>query len=316
MAEITRTERGRARQLGAAWAIAFLLLLLAGGASAAPDPANAEKGSTLGVVVGDLSFEQIDELGISLGVLVHSVVPDSPADQAGVEPGDIVIALDGTPVYSPQRLQWIMSTQPAGEPVTLSVRRGDAQAGEVIGIQVVPAVHRAVTEKARAARGGGERSWLGIQMHPMTDALRQMYQVPMGRGVLIADVEQDSPAAQAGLLPGDILLRFDRRKIRSLQDVYRALAFFDPGETVELEVIRGGQTKSLQATLGGKAMRGGIPLYPSFGHPDLQGPPIWMGPPPGVWPEGLEGLRDFLPVPPRRPGLEMEELRPGREIAL
>jgi serine protease Do len=247
---------------------------------------------------------------------VHSVVPDSPADKAGVEPGDIIIALDGTPVYSPQRLQWIMSKQPAGEPVTLSVRRGDAEAGEVIGIQVVPAVHGAVTEKARVAGGGGERSWLGIQMLPMTDALRQTYQVPMGRGVLIADVEQDSPAAEAGLRPGDILLRFDRRKIRSLQDVYRALAFSDPGETVELEVIRGGKRKSLQATLGGKAMRGGIPLYPPFGDPSYRGPQIWMGPPPEVWPESLEGLRDFLQVPPRRPGLEPEELRPGHEIAL
>jgi membrane-associated protease RseP (regulator of RpoE activity) len=143
-----------------------------------------------------------------------------------------------------------------------------------------------------------------------------MYQVPMGRGVLIADVEQGSPAAQAGLLPGDILVRFDRRKIRSLGDVYRALAFFEPGEAVELELIRGGKTKSLQAVLAGTAMRGGIPFYHPFGHPNFRGPHFWTNPPAELWPERLEGLRQFMKPPRREPGLELEELRPGREIVL
>jgi S1-C subfamily serine protease len=287
------------------------LALLTGGAPAAPTA-----GPTLGVVVGDLTFEQIDELGISLGVRVHAVVPESPAAEAGVESGDIIIALDGAPIYSPQRLQWILSKQPPGEPVVLSIRRGEGETAEVIELKAVPTLPQAEEGIAQVPGTMDQRAWLGVRMQPMTSALEQQYAVPRGRGVLIADVGPQSPAARAGLLPGDVLVRIDRRTVRSLGDVYRALAFFDPGETVELEVVREGETTTLEATLGGKAVRGGMPFYHPYGHPNMPRPRFWMEPPPESWPKRMEEFRDLMQVPPPLPRRSPAAATPGREIAL
>jgi S1-C subfamily serine protease len=132
-------------------------------------------------------------------VRVRGVAPASPAATGGIKPGDIFIALDGIPVYSPQRLQWILSKRRAGEPIKISVRRGDADTGEVLELSVSPAYSEA-TAGAAAAPSAPGRAWLGIRMEPMDNARRQHYAVPLDRGVLIADVGTDSPAAKAGVV--------------------------------------------------------------------------------------------------------------------
>ena len=104
------------KRIGAVRALSLVLVLMAGVTGAW-----ADRGPSIGVMVEELSFEEIDRLGLSLGVRVRGVAPASPAAEAGIEPADIIIALDGMPVYSPRRLQWMMSKRPAGEAVKLSV---------------------------------------------------------------------------------------------------------------------------------------------------------------------------------------------------
>jgi S1-C subfamily serine protease len=251
-------------------------------------------------MVGELSFEEIDRLGLSLGVRVRGVAPASPAATGGMKPGDIIIALDGIPVYSPQRLQWILSKRQAGESITISVRRGDAETGEVLELSVAPASSESTVGAAGAPSAPG-RAWLGIRMEPMDNARRQHYAVPLDRGVLIADVGTDSPAAEAGVVSGDVLLRIDRREIQSLGDVYRSLAFFDPGETVELEVFRDGKQQVLEATLGERMPRRAMPpVSGPFGQPSLpQGSHFRMAPP-QRWPQGMQEFHNFMQYPPQR----------------
>jgi S1-C subfamily serine protease len=74
----------------------------------------------------------------------------------------------------------------------------------------------------------------------MHQSQRHRYAAPIDRGVLVTNVATDSAAAKAGVVSGDVLLRIDRREIRSLGDVWRALAFFDTGETDVLELLRDG----------------------------------------------------------------------------
>jgi hypothetical protein len=114
------------------------------------------------------------------------------------------IALDGTPVYSPQRLQWILSKRRAGEAIKINVRRGDAETGEVLERSVAPAPSNSAADAAVAPSAPGT-AWLGIRMEPMDKARRQQYAVPLDRGVLIADVGTGSPAAKAGVVSGGVL---------------------------------------------------------------------------------------------------------------
>jgi S1-C subfamily serine protease len=290
-----RVDIGQGKRIRTLWALSLVFFLMAGATGA-----GADKGAVLGVMVEALSFEEIDSLGLSLGVRVRGIAPASPAATGGMKPGDIIIALDGTPVYSPQRLQWILSKRRAGEPIAISVRRGDAETGEVLELSVAPASSKAAAGSAVAPSAPG-RAWLGIRMEPMDNARRQHDAVPLDRGVLIADVGTDSPAAKAGVVSGDVLLRIDRREIRMLGDVYRALAFFDPGETVELEVFRDGDQQVLEATLGERMPRRAMPpVSGPFGQPSLPQSPHFRMAPPQRWPQGMQEFHNFMQIPPQR----------------
>jgi membrane-associated protease RseP (regulator of RpoE activity) len=151
----------------------------------------------------------------------------------------------------------------------------------------------------------------------MDQSQRQRHAAPLDRGVLITGVATDSAAAKAGVLSGDVLVRIDRREIRSLRDVYRALDFFDPGESVELEVLRDGANQVLEAELGGRMPRTGMPPFPRpFGQQNVpQGHPFWMIPQ-QRWPHSMEEHRNYMPAPPQRGQSGSGKEESGRNMPL
>ena len=91
---------------------------------------------------------------------------------------------------------------------------------------------------------------LGVLVLGMTPELRRHFGAPANRGVLIAQVESNSAAARAGLMVGDVLVRVDRRPVRSREDVVQALAAHGSGR-IRLSVIRQDQLVRLDATISG-----------------------------------------------------------------
>ena len=94
-----------------------------------------------------------------------------------------------------------------------------------------------------------KRAFLGVQLLQLTDELRRHFGVAEGEGVMISQVEKDTPAAAAGVVVGDVLVAIDGNKIGSGRDVVRAIRTRNDGDTVSLSVIRKGKTKTLEATL-------------------------------------------------------------------
>jgi membrane-associated protease RseP (regulator of RpoE activity) len=92
-------------------------------------------------------------------------------------------------------------------------------------------------------------SFLGVELVDITPALRALYGAPKDAGVLIGEVEKDSPAAKAGLEVGDVLTAVDGEKITSSWNVSRAVWRKSPGESVEIQVTRKGSSKTLKATV-------------------------------------------------------------------
>lgn len=103
--------------------------------------------------------------------------------------------------------------------------------------------------RSRVVMGPAGRAYLGIRMLDINEELREFYGAPNDAGLLISRVEEDSPAAAAGFLVGDVLTRIGDAPVGSSRDVIRAIARLEPEATVAVEVVRNGASLTLNATL-------------------------------------------------------------------
>jgi serine protease Do len=99
------------------------------------------------------------------------------------------------------------------------------------------------------AKGKVTRGWLGVSIQPLTPELAKSFGTKDTKGVLISDVIVDSPAAKAGILPGDILLEFDGKKMESPADLQRAVGFTSPGSSAKMKVLREKNEKVIEVKI-------------------------------------------------------------------
>jgi len=147
---------------------------------AGPDYAN-KKHLKLGVKISDLPQAELDSMGLEYGVGVKSVKPGSVADQAGLQSGDVITSVADRPVYSTQRLQYLVKKARGATSIGLS------RDGEALQLQ------------ATFAAPGSGRAMLGVRVQQMTGDLKQAFGTDGESGVLISRVIEDSAASQAGL---------------------------------------------------------------------------------------------------------------------
>jgi hypothetical protein len=134
--------------------------------------------------------------------------------------------------------------------------------------------------------------WLGVKTESLSTELAKSSGLKDTDGVLIADIFADSPAAEAGLLPGDILLAFDGKKMTSPVVLRRAIGLTAPGVTVKLTILRQRSEHSIEAKIGemsGQRSLRPLPLWTRSGgrsmpaiHSCSSSAPIPAGPPPAA----------------------------------
>ena len=135
--------------------------------------------------------------------------------------------------------------------------------GEVIGINTavaqahgigfaIPA--NTVKEVLDQLLKGNSRSrpWLGIQMQSVTPEVAAYLGLPSAEGVLVVNVIPGSPADEAGLARGDVILQVDNQKVRNSEDLLSIIQQGKVGQRVNLQVFRGGRVRSIAVTLGEK----------------------------------------------------------------
>ncbi len=98
--------------------------------------------------------------------------------------------------------------------------------------------------------GETRRGWLGVKIQSVTSDLAETLGLEKQRGALVANVTQDSPAAVGGLLPGDVILKFNDKDVGSMRSLPRVVARTPIGKAVDVEVIRKGEKKVLQIEVG------------------------------------------------------------------
>ncbi len=228
-------------------------------------PQLREKGKVtrgyLGVQVGDLTPDLAQAFGLAVGTkgaLVQNVVPRGPAAKAGVQPGDLVVALNGKPVESAGQLTRSIALVPPGEQVKLDVLR---KGGEKK--QLAFKVAQRPEDEGQAAAGGkdeegggGEQAnkspKLGVSLAPMTPQIARQLGVPAEEGVVVADVVEGGPAQRAGIRQGDVVLEVNRQPAKKVEDVAAALAKLKEGDMALLRIRRGDSALFIAVPVGGR----------------------------------------------------------------
>jgi len=114
-----------------------------------------------------------------------------------------------------------------------------------IPIDIAANVEHQILEHGRVTRGH-----LGVAIQDVTQGLADSFGLKTPEGVLVSTVEPGSPAAEAGLKPGDVILRFDGKTIGNSAELPAQVAATKPGTTVKLDVTRNGVTRELSVTVG------------------------------------------------------------------
>jgi serine protease Do len=214
--------------------------------------------SILGVAIDEAREEDAQYAGLSevRGVLVNDYsLPNSPAEKAGIEPGDLIIELDGEPVYYVAQLQQLVGFKPPGSTVRVTIARKGGER-KTVNVRLIEAptdeqVAQAATPEPAEPRGetAGTAKALGISVRqPPTEVSQRLGEEHTGP--LVTDVDVDSPA-QGRVYPpqtgsADVITHVNNTRTRTVEEFQRALHAAPAGEVVSLRVYNtagGGVTR-------------------------------------------------------------------------
>jgi serine protease Do len=182
----------------------------------------------IGVRIQEVTGEIAESLGLSSqqGALVAEVTPNSPAAKAGIENGDLITGFDGKPVTDSRVLPRIVAETPIGRTVSVDVlRKGQKQ-----NLHIIVAMLEDDAQPAGAPNSApstapkvlSKFSRLGFALAPLSREQRARYKVGSDiQGVVITDVDPDSPADEKGIRPGDIIVEVQNEAVQSPEDVGR-----------------------------------------------------------------------------------------------
>jgi serine protease Do len=184
------------------------------------------------------------ELGVKdgTGALVNTVPEPGPAARAGIKPGDVIVEFNGRPVADNVALvSMVMATKP-GTSVPVTVVRNRERQTLNVTIDELNLEFEAGGESARVTPpDAAERTdtGFGMTLEPVTPEIARAAQLPRNRGAaVIASIERNSAAFNAGLSPRDIILEVNRQPVTSVAQVSKALQSVESGTPVFLLIWR------------------------------------------------------------------------------
>ncbi len=194
----------------------------------------------LGVAIQDVDrdIQKAMKLPSTKGVLIGDVQLGTPAARGGLKRGDVVVKVDGKAAESTGRFRNMIAAAGSGTKVKLEVLRDGKSKSLTIKLGELPS-----DEKEATARAGGSSSGDldGLSVAPLDDRMREKLDLGKGQsGVVITRINPGSPAAEAGLRPGDVILEVNRTKVDSVAELKKLYAGAKGNKL--LLVQRGGAT--------------------------------------------------------------------------
>jgi serine protease Do len=197
----------------------------------------------VGLRPNPITREEAEAFGISdAGALVESVEDGEPAARAGMQPGDVVVEYNGQPVPDNNSLiSMVVGTKP-GTTVPVTVMRDRKRVTLKVTVDELDLENELTGRSGRRAPDEPTTTGFGLTLEPITPEIARQLNLPRNRGAaVVSSVEPRSPAANARLLPGDVILEVNRQPVTNMSQVTRALENVRPGTTAFLLVWRNSQ---------------------------------------------------------------------------
>ncbi len=194
----------------------------------------------LGITMNDVTPENAGFFNLpdASGAIVSQVTPDSPASRAGLERGDVLRELNGKKIANGSALQVAVSETEPGTTIELGILRN----GKPLTLKAtVGEFHKGASEEAENDGSGQNKGKLGISLGDLTEDLRQQYNIPdTVKGAAIGEVRPGSPADDAGLAPGDVILEVNRKPVHDAESAANAIHAAPEGKDILLLVWANG----------------------------------------------------------------------------
>jgi len=194
----------------------------------------------IGVTIRSVDEIMAKSLGLDKveGVLVNDIMPESGAEKAGIEPGDVIIAIDGQKVSESNELQNYVAKKRAGDKVKITLIRD----GKKLTKNVVLKAREGDSFVEESTGMPGENQdqavkkfeELGFSVRSLTEDDKSALDVKYG--VVVANVKPNSPAWKRGLMPDGVILKAGKKKIKTVSDLKKVFAGKQSGDAIMLQV--------------------------------------------------------------------------------
>ncbi len=221
----------------------------------------------LGVVTTELDDALREALDFEeAGVLIEDVVKGSAAEEAGLKEGDIIMELAGTPIFTVKRLSKTIKRHDPGEKVGILLFRKGKKMDMNVALgekkhekhtylhEFHDKGHKIIKKMGPKMKWHQKKSkpdvWLGVMLDDLNEQLGEYFGVKKDMGILVTEVFDGSPAMEAGLKAGDVIIDIAGIAIEEVSDVHEVFEEKEPGDEVDITVMRDRKKTKIKATLG------------------------------------------------------------------
>jgi serine protease Do len=197
----------------------------------------------LGVWIQDLTPALAAKFGLgeNAGALVGDLAPKGPAEKAGLQSGDVILEFGSKPVTDSRHLKLqVAQAKPEAE-VPVKILREGVRKTFTVTVKELPGSEQLAAKGQPSAEAADTLH--GVTVGDLDPRVRSRYDLPASlKGALVADLSPDSPSAEAGLRPGDVITEINRQPVRNAEDAVR-LTESPKDRTTLLRVWRDGNSR-------------------------------------------------------------------------
>ena len=193
--------------------------------------------SWLGVVIQDLDSETAEALDINTrnGALIADVVKDSPAENAGIQEGDVIVEFNGKSIANTANLKNVVSLSAPESTNRVKVIRNGASKSMKVTLQELPD-----NPQQFAVRQNSSVDDFGLKLSRITNSLKKKYEIEEDEALVVTNIDPNGEAYEKGIREGDLIKRVGTEKVTSVKDFKKLIEKSKNKETVLLLVKKPG----------------------------------------------------------------------------